>query len=72
MDEAAFAHSAQQQTPTSSVRGKEQEEKVGTVAKVGVAKPAAKDGEVRAKEQEARGMDGAKAKAKDPGKEFTD
>ena len=51
---------------------KEQEENVGTVVKVGVAKPAAKDGEVSAKEQEARAMDGAEAKAKDPGKEFTD
>ena len=46
--------------------------KVGTVAKVGVAKPAAKDGEGRAKEEEARVMNGAKAKAKDPGKELTD
>ena len=72
MDEATYAHSAQQQTPTSKVRGKEQEERVGTVARVGVAKPAAKDGEVKAKGQEARVMDGAKAKAKDPGKEFTD
>ena len=72
MVEGIFAHSAQHQTPTSRVRGKEQEEMVGTVAKDGVAKPAAKDGEVRTKEQEARVMDGAKAKAKDPGKELTD
>ena len=72
MDEAIYAHSAQQQTLTSKVRGKEQEEKVGTVAKVGAAKPAAKDGKVRTKKQEARSMVGAKAKAKDPGKELTD
>ena len=42
------------------------------MARVGVAKPAAKDGEVRTKEQVAKGMDGAEAEAKDPGKEFTD
>ena len=41
------------------------------MAKVGVAK-AAKDGETRAKEEEARVMDGAKAKANDAGKELTD
>ena len=57
---------------TSRARGKGQAEKVGTVAKDGVAKPAAKDGEVRTKGQEARVMDGAKAKATDPGKEFMD
>ena len=72
MDEAIFAHSAQQQPPTSRERGKRQEEKVATVAKVGVAKPAAKDGEVRAKYEEARVMDGAMAKATDSGKELMD
>ena len=70
MDEATVAHSAQQRTPTSRVRGKEQEERVGTVARVGVAKPAAKDGEAKAKEE--TGTVRAKAKETGPGKEFAD
>ena len=71
MDEATYAHSAQQQTPTSKERGKGEAEKVGTEEKAWAAK-AAKDGEAKAREQVARDIDGAKAKAKDLGMEFTD
>ena len=71
MDEVTYAHSAQQQTPTSREKEKGEEDKLGTVVKVWAAK-AAKDGEAKAREQAARDMDGAKARAQDPGKEFTD
>ena len=41
------------------------------MAKIAAAK-AAKDGEVKARERAAKDVDGAKARATDPGKEFTD
>jgi hypothetical protein len=68
--EGTPAHNAQQRTFTSRVKGKEQEGKVGTVARAGEANPAERDGEAKAKEEKV--TVGARAKERDPVKEFTD